>query len=161
MHTPITRNIHVGSFPWSRETPRLKDEGFGLVALCAEELQPSHRDYPGLAVVHCPLADDGTLPKDKLALALRCAGIIVRWMAENPKGRVLITCAQGRNRSAFLAALVVAHEQRLSPFDAGAMVRRKRQADLALPVLSNPAFRAALAASEMPALLAAAAAGKV
>lgn len=87
--------------------------GFHMLVLSAESYQPPASRFPGVHVLHVPLNDDGRpMTNAERAAARRAAGIVVRELARGH--HVLVTCEQGRNRSALVAAiaLVLTGQQR-------------------------------------------------
>lgn len=80
--------------------------GFQVLVLCAIGYQPPAGRFPGVYVIHAPLTDHGAaMTSIERTLAKRAARIVARELA---RGRnVLVTCEQGRNRSALVAAIAL------------------------------------------------------
>jgi hypothetical protein len=72
---------------------------------------------------------------------------VARYVADAVRGgeRALVTCVQGRNRSAFVAALALQRLTGASGPEAADVVRAARQPDAGATVLVNPWFCALLA----------------
>ena len=121
---------------------------FDLVVFCAKEFGPPPEALGEAKVVrqrraatyHCPLAD-AVLTRDEAFLAARASDLVASYFLKGKE--VLVTCMQGRNRSALVVALAL---HRLSGEGGGAAVRAVRQRRLFAdgPVLSNPTFVAYL-----------------
>ena len=98
----ITGRLFVGSAP---EPSPFLARHFDVLVLCAEEYQPSSRNFPGLTVVHAGF-DDGPGLDGRQEKIVEGAATIVRKELDKGK-RVLVTCAQGRNRSGLVASLAL------------------------------------------------------
>lgn len=120
---------------WQGSAPPLgsavKISGFDMLILCAEEYQPRAREFGFRSgrVLHAPL-DDHTRPLEAgewetILTAAEAATVCLR-----RGGRVLVTCAAGRNRSGIVTALTIILLTRCSPKKAVRLVRSRR--DLAL-----------------------------
>ena len=104
---------------------------FDVVVLAAYELQ----DIPlRCVVVQAPL-DDAVPTQDEVQTALSAARKVQQFRRQGAK--VLVTCAQGINRSALIVAMVLMMEG-LSARKAIALIRRNRKAHM--KPLSNKAF---------------------
>jgi hypothetical protein len=94
--------LWIGSKP-----PRgtvLRDAGFALCVFCAEEIQAKNKnEYPGISVLNAPLDDHEPTDREKM-IAVSAAKFVSNWIKEN-KGRVLVTCRMGLNRSGLVSAL--------------------------------------------------------
>ena len=105
---------------------------FDAVVLAAVEYQP---ELPRYAVLRVPLEDrfPPDPPPDARTVAFieRAAGEVAREVRRG--GRVLVTCAQGRNRSGVLAGLALVQLGCPGP-QAAALIRRLRNG------LTNPYF---------------------
>jgi protein-tyrosine phosphatase len=108
--------------------------------LCAGEIQPPDVHFPGVEVLRARLDDSGPPPTQKECLEAAKAGLAVA-EALNRDQRVLVTCAQGRNRSALVAGLALHERYGMSGAQA---VHHLRMARSAVPVLTNPHFVCAL-----------------
>lgn len=129
----IIHNLWQGSQP--RTGSRVRDNGFGLLVLCAEEFQPMPSEFPGVVVVHAPNQDDPTKPPARKTLyqALAAAQQAAQAMAEGKK--VLSTCFAGINRSGLVTALTLRIHLGCSGAEAVRMVKQRR-----MGALSNPQF---------------------
>ncbi len=105
-----------GPPPADRDLP-----AFGLVVLCAREVQPT----PPLSgqLLRCPLPD-GVLDGRDLKRAVMSAQAVARSVASG--GRVLVTCARGMNRAALVAGLALGLCTRGSADDIIATIRARR-----------------------------------
>lgn len=131
--TRIAPYLYQGSAP--PEGSAVRDGGFDILMLCAEEHQPSGSRFPGVHVVHAPL-DDGFLPPDEWRRARRAGAVVAR--AVRSGYRVLVTCAMGRNRSGLVVALALI-DMGVAPENVIARIQRKRDG-----ALTNPHFVRAL-----------------
>ncbi len=109
---------------------------FGVLILCAYEIQPRRPEIAFAGrIIHCPLGDGPPPTPTELgrayAASLRCA-------EEVRAGKsVLVTCAQGINRSAFVAALALLRLTKMDGAQVIEQIRRQRYRDC----LFNPHFR--------------------
>jgi hypothetical protein len=98
---PITDKLWQGSQP-----PRgraVAKYGFRTLVLCAFEVQPPSRSFPGVDVLRVPLDDsDRVLTSAEQHRIIETANQMARRMRYAP---VLCTCAEGRNRSGLLNAV--------------------------------------------------------
>jgi hypothetical protein len=121
-----------------------EDKEFHLVVFCAKELGPPplvfHPTKPLLKrrtrVYHAPL-DDAELTRDELFIALRAANLVAATFLA--RKRVLVTCMEGRNRSALVTALALDMLSSEGGLAAREAVRQRRVRAKG-PVLSNPSF---------------------
>jgi protein-tyrosine phosphatase len=88
--------------------------------------------------VRCPIPD-GALDNQEVVRVLVSARVVADALVS--RRRVLVTCAQGRNRSALVAAMALARVTRLGAEDLVRLMRAKRDPQ----ALSNPHFRELLA----------------
>jgi protein-tyrosine phosphatase len=104
-----------------------------IIVLCAKEYQPKLAEFPGVkAVIHAPFDDAERLTSDEVRTAFDAARVVAH---EHRRGRrVLVTCAQGRNRSGLVVALALRCLGR-KPREAVSLVRRAR-----LNALTNTTF---------------------
>jgi protein-tyrosine phosphatase len=150
--TRISPRLYVGSIPPAGRV--LRNEGFDLLVLCASPIEYkfiyglSGRAldslFEGVRVLHVPLDDDNPSNDNPNAGRPTDHDLVLVYNAVNEittavlrEKRVLITCMQGRNRSAFVAALVL---HRLTGWSGAASadhVRKKRSRDANAPVLVN------------------------
>ena len=138
-HEPIDAHcvadkLWVGSYPQVPGTCGY----FDVVVLCAVELQTA--DLPGCHVVKAPLDDAKPTPKE-LQTAVSAARTVHEFRRRGK--RVLVTCAQGVNRSAFVAAmaLMLAGD---SAHQAISRIREFRKPPIGMTPLSNTHFVAVL-----------------
>lgn len=107
--TEVSPRLFVGGAPYP--SPWVEKAGYNLLVLAAIEYQPvthlfRREGSRALGVEHCPLDDAPRPPTDEEARHISRAGRrAARVLCEG--GRVLITCAQGRNRSVLLAACTI------------------------------------------------------
>ena len=105
--TPLDANelltgLWIGAKP--PRGPAVHNAGFSLCVFCANEIQPSHPGrYPGVSILNAPLRD--AEPNDKERMIAIGAGKFVSNWIKTGKGRVLVTCHMGLNRSALVCAL--------------------------------------------------------
>lgn len=98
----IIERLWQGSFP--EPGGRLRSCGFDVLVLCAEELQPPSDLYQGVEVIHAGI-DDGLVTPELERTARRAANRVVK--AHRDGKRILVTCAQGRNRSGLVVGFVL------------------------------------------------------
>lgn len=104
----IAPGLWQGGYPVDPQDAR--QAGFSTIVLCAKELQMSGPDdealFEGLRVINAPLDDrDGSPSRDEVPIAVEAANRVVEDMKAGK--HVLVTCAQGRNRSGLVCALVL------------------------------------------------------
>ena len=130
----VATGLWVGGYPGSSVTLR---HSFDVLVLCAEELQGVDTD---IEVLRVPF-DDTSAKQPPLSQLLEMAQRINRRRLAGK--RVLVTCAAGVNRSAFVAALALVLEGR----SAKAVIRRiraRRQPPVGGHALRNALFVALL-----------------
>jgi hypothetical protein len=115
----ITRGLWQGSAPPSG--PELRHSGFDVLVLAAMEIQPAATAFPGVDRARICL-DDEKLTYPQLCEALVLSSRVARAISGGAK--VLVTCAQGRNRSGLISALAL---MRLSGCDGSQAIRVVRQ----------------------------------
>jgi protein-tyrosine phosphatase len=137
-----------GSYPRPPEAVWGK---FDALVLCAEELQPKIRIPSGKKLFRFPIDDDiyRPVPKQVGVLAHQLARQLATLLRANKK--VLITCAQGVNRSGLIAALALMYAYRMSAAQAIAMLRDKRKVGGGIYPLMNPMFEHFLLAQRVAA----------
>lgn len=118
----VVPRVWIGSKP-PRGT-ELHDAGFRALCLCAEEIQPRGFEFPGVLVVHAPM-DDSLVTPELRDLAHEASDVLYR--AWRRGDRVLVTCAQGRNRSGLVTALLARRIYGLSGREARLLVQQKRR----------------------------------
>jgi protein-tyrosine phosphatase len=140
--THLAPHLYIGSVPPSAQA--VTDAGFSTLVLCAAEIQPAPAAFARspLRLLRCPLIDDRTvpLPRADWKLAWRTAERVARRVR-----RVLVTCAQGRNRSGLVAALAIHH---LTTWDGRRCVEHVQA--LRRDALTNPEFVRALLRIQHP-----------
>lgn len=141
----VLNRLWVGA--WPQHVRRLD---FTLWVQCASEFGAPGWEFGGttlrgLRMRYCPLHDDGRPFMERhWDRAVKAANEIEAHWREG--GRVLVTCAEGRNRSAFVAALVV---QSLTGYtSAMAIDHLRRTRAIRGGVLMNKAFCNALARTD-------------
>lgn len=124
----ITKNLWIGAAPpLDRDIPSID-----TLVLCAMEIQPTVMAFHG-AIVRCPL-DDAELAMQSIATSIVAAKRVASDLMAHK--RVLVTCAQGRNRSALVAGLALGMVTRRTPAQIVELIRSRRRRDC----LSNPHF---------------------
>jgi hypothetical protein len=128
----VARRLWVGAKPpFDRHLP-----DFDTLVLCAQELQPAVVAFRG-RILRCPLPD-GELTQRQLRLVLESGRNVA---GELHGGKtVLVTCAQGVNRSALVAGLGLGLVTYLSADQIVAILRARRAANC----LYNAHFRSIL-----------------
>ena len=131
----IAHRLYQGSVPPRGDV--LRNAGFHALVLCAFEIQPDAEHFPGIEVIHAPNDDDGGRPisRDEWTLAKRAAQRVTE--LHHRGARILITCAQGRNRSGLVMALVLRERFGWTGAQAAAHVRLRRKNALTNPVFFN------------------------
>jgi hypothetical protein len=125
----VERRLWVGGKP-----PFDRDLPFDVLVLCAEELQPPSLAFQG-SVLRCPLPD-GQLDTLQVSRVVQTARIAAQhWMRGQ---RVLVTCAQGINRSALVASFTLAFVSQRGADELIQLMRAKRHPQ----ALYNPHFQA-------------------
>jgi protein-tyrosine phosphatase len=115
----ITDGLYQSGYPLGN----LRRAGFGALALCAAEFQPSPSRFPGVLVVSAPMHDH-TLDTPTLEQAERAAEQVCEALLERQP--TLITCAMGKNRSGLVTGLVLVRFYGLSGREAVRLIRHKR-----------------------------------
>jgi len=133
--------IHKGLYQGSRPTtgPILKQRGFSLLVLCAEEFQPPAICFPGVDVVYAPNDDNfARMPtREELRLALDAARKAAHTLLDG--GKVLSTCWMGHNRSGLVSGLTLCLWLGVDGPTAIGMIKKVRKG-----ALRNPGFLTAL-----------------
>jgi len=114
----VATRLWVGSVPpFDRDLPELD-----VLVLCAQEIQPPTLGFTR-QVVRVPLPDSALTDAQ-----IRRALVGGRAVAEALAGgkRVLVTCAAGLNRSAFVASLGLGLVTKLEPIDIIQLMRQRR-----------------------------------
>ena len=116
--TRVAPKLYIGGRVTHPEL--LAKAGFDLHVQVAREL-PHRRGFD--------LDDDGrTCPASDYSNAMRAAGVVAN--ALHQKKRVLVTCAMGMNRSAFVAALAMINHYQYSPETTIKQIRKLRTPEL-------------------------------
>ncbi len=125
----IARRLWIGGRPpFDRDIPDVD-----MLVLCAREHQPQPIAFHGL-VYRCPLVDDH-LDLSSISRALLAAHTVARVLLQ--KKTVLVTCSQGRNRSALVAGMALGYVTKMTADQIVELVRARRKIS---GVLSNEAF---------------------
>lgn len=123
----IAKRLWMGSAPPSdRDLPN-----FDVVVLCALEYQPITMAFHG-PVVRCPITDDIPSPREleqAVGAARQTASALVAGKT------VLVTCAQGRNRSGLVTGLALGLVTRMRGKTIVDLIRTRRPS-----ALTNPHF---------------------
>lgn len=140
----IATHLYQGSAPPNGAAVALAH--FDVLVLCAEELRPIQQpqQFPGVEVLYCPIDDPDPRVRNRMDGAdWQKAVWTARQVASRIRQdkRVLVTCAQGINRSGLVCAMVV-HMLTKRPGDLCVQhVKRARPG-----ALRNPLFVEALSA---------------
>ena len=134
----IMPNMAQGSYP---EPPLSAFKDFDILVLCAKELQSKSTRAPnGKHLVRLPMEDDiyrPVMPKD----AQRYHGTARELAKAVMRGKkVLVTCAQGVNRSGLITSLIVMNLTTLPGRDVVRMLRQRRKVGGGAYPLMNPMF---------------------
>lgn len=134
--TPIAPGLYQGGKP--PPGPEVRECGFQVLVLTAEEYQPRGAEFPGVFVVHAPNDDAGTpITAAQWATAVRAAELVAKAVKKGE--RVLVTCYAGRNRSGLVSALSLHMLTGISGAEAARLVKAQRE-----HALTNRWFLAAL-----------------
>ncbi len=80
--------------------------GFDVLVLAAKEFQPPAAMYPGIHVIRARLDDSGMpMMQEEWQQAVRAGQKVADVVRRG--GRVLVTCAMGRNRSGLVSGLAI------------------------------------------------------
>lgn len=118
----------------------LRRHGFHILVLCALEYQPEAAAFPGVDVARIHL-DDAELHGPDFERALHLSTRLSRALRVGKK--ILVTCAQGRNRSGLVTALTLADASGCGGRVATHVVKQRRRAPFG-QALSNDHYVAAL-----------------
>jgi protein-tyrosine phosphatase len=114
----VANRLWVGAAPpLDRDLP-----SFDVVVLCAAEIQPERMAFHG-TVIRAPIPD-ATLDNAELTRALLASKAVGDALLAGR--RVLVTCAQGLNRSALVASLALGRITRMSAQDLILTMRLRR-----------------------------------
>jgi len=130
--TQLYDTLYIGSIP--EKGLALYNHGFRRLVLCAQELEPYQldRDYIGIHVLRCPI-DDASLSKREIRQVRECSIELLKLYKFRQK--TLVTCAQGRNRSGLVCALILRSLLSMSGQHAKMLVQSRRK-----NALTNPSF---------------------
>jgi len=135
--THLIGDLWIGSMPHSPKGY----EKFRVIYFCADEHQPKDEEFPKHEIRRVGFTD-GPLTTPMLAVALEAADLVTRDLIEG--NRTLVTCAMGRNRSAFVCALALHMLTAERGAETGRYVQEKRRDPLGVRALTNDSFRAYL-----------------
>ena len=114
--------------------PVLRDRGFNMVVLSAQEYQPSAHLFDGVTVIRAPLDDHmHPLTWDEISLLCHASEAVAKGLEQGQK--VLVTCWSGLNRSGLISALSLIKAAGISPQEAVQQIQSKRSW-----ALSNSSF---------------------
>jgi protein-tyrosine phosphatase len=130
---PILRNLWQGAEPPHGGV--LRDAGFRLLVLSAEEIQPSREKFPGVVVIYAPNDDTLRPTLEQMRLAMRAARAVAKAVKRGTK--TLVTCAMGRNRSGLISALALREITGCSGADAVKHVQKSRSDALTNKTFAN------------------------
>lgn len=117
--TPIAPRLWIGSKP-----PIDRDlKNVDVVVLCAAEFQPERMAFHG-AIWRCPIPDD-VLEPPELRAVLKTSVAVAKSIVDGR--RVLVTCQQGRNRSALVIAFALHQLTTMSGMQIVEHIRKHRQ----------------------------------
>ncbi len=121
--TWVAPKLWIGS--QAQPGPHLREAGFQVLVLCAQEWQPPEEEFPGVRVHHAPFDDSAKgLTEREAKIAHRAAQKTIGHLLYGQ--RCLVTCMAGRNRSGLVLALALAGVSGLTPKKAGEQVRAVR-----------------------------------
>lgn len=100
----------------------LRDAGFTCLVLCAVENQPPDDAFPGVLVLRARLKDDGS---ERSSRAVLVQALPPATRLAQHRGRALVTCHWGLNRSGLVTCLALC-QRGLSPDEAVRAVRKAR-----------------------------------
>lgn len=131
----IVPGLYVGAFP----APDTLDSRFNVLVFCADEHQPDKAGYPRQReIIRVRLSDSELTPTDASS-AIDAAKLAAHRVRAGQK--VLVTCAMGVNRSAFVAAIALRILTGKPGWWAVEQVRARRRPRVSdLKVLSNSSF---------------------
>lgn len=135
----VAAGLWVGAFPEPHDLPEIRRRmRADAIVFAARELQPEERDYPGVQVVKAPLVDTIVMTEAEERTAVMASTFVA---ASLLKGRrVLVTCAQGVNRSALIAGLAMRGAYGMAPAKVIETIRARRQPAIGMTPLCNECF---------------------
>jgi protein-tyrosine phosphatase len=134
----IVPGIAQGAYP---DPPKSAFQVFDVIVFCAEELQPRIKAPAGKQIFKLPLDDDiyRPIPPEIGKLLHQAAQALATYHAGGHK--LLITCAQGVNRSGLMTGLTMMYSLRMPARETIKLIRSKRKSqDPDLFALCNPMF---------------------
>jgi len=100
----VMRGLYIGGQPPLGSN--LARRGFNILVLCAAEIQPKSKEFPGLKkLYHAPLNDYLHFEHGEQGVALRAAKVVNDEIRAGQ--HVLVTCHLGINRSGLVTALAL------------------------------------------------------
>lgn len=127
--TPVFGSLFIGGAPEGHLDELCPWE---VIVFTAKEFQPKYPSTEGKLLIYAPLRDEN-ISKAEKDMVLRVTKELAHTLMRG--ARVLVTCAQGYNRSALFAAATMI-ELGLSPWEAIADIRHARGPQ----ALMNPSF---------------------
>lgn len=133
----IAPRLAQGAYP---EPPSEAFMHFDVVVFCAKELQPRNvKHHSNQVAVFCPMDDDPYRPIDQKSAQV-IHGLSRKLSSYIQSGKsVLVTCAQGMNRSGLITGLTMVYLG-WSGVDAVQTIRAKRRQSDGMTALFNPIF---------------------
>jgi len=116
--TPVSPRLWIGTAPpLERDLPTVD-----ILVLCAAEIQTDHLAFHG-QLVRCPIPD-ADLTLAQVELALKTSVTVAKAIVEGK--RVLVTCANGQDRSALVVACALHQLTTMSGDQIVAHIRKQR-----------------------------------
>lgn len=117
----IIKNLWIGAAPpFDRNISNVD-----ALVLCAREIQPATTAFQG-RLVRSPLPDD-QLTQRELSVAIVAAAEVAQIVSAGK--RALVTCVQGRNRSALVTGIALGRLTSLSADGIVDLIRKRRRMD--------------------------------
>ena len=119
----VDEHVWLGSVPFARDVPRLREAGVrAVINLCEEYSGPVKAyDLAGIQQLHIPLVD---YTSPSLPQVEECVAFIDRYVSQGDI--VYVHCKAGRGRSATVVLCWLMASRGLSPEDAQAFLLSKR-----------------------------------
>lgn len=139
----VPGQLAQGAFP---DPPQSIFSDFDILVLCAEEIQPRIVTPAGKFVFRLPFDDDiyRPVPAEAGRIFHQAAASLAQHLATG--NRILVTCAQGRNRSGLITTLTMMYAYGMPASDAISIIRRRRNPHC----LNNTMFEQWLLAARAP-----------
>jgi protein-tyrosine phosphatase len=132
-------SIWQGSAP--PEGSALRDAGFDVLVLCADEHQPYADRFPGVHVIHAPNDDNPRrYPSEEERRRACLVAMEVARRVEEGGQKVLVTCQMGMNRSGFVSALATHILTGFGGKKCVELVQKNRRPRAGFKPLCNPRF---------------------